>query len=180
AAIEKPLTLTARNMARLARELVGEPYGWGGLAGNRDCSALVRDLFVPFGLWLPRNSSDQAGAGKFIGFQNLAPAEKEALILRWGVPWRTLLWLPGHIMLYIGARDGKPLIFHNFWSVRARDAAGKRSKLIVGRAAITTLRPGGELFNLNVQGTDLLRGLGGMILVGESPENGKSVRGFKP
>lgn len=180
AAIEKPLPLTARNMARLARELVGEPYGWGGLGGNRDCSALVRDIFVPFGLWLPRNSSDQAGAWKFVSFQNLVPTEKEALILRRGVPWRTLLWTPGHIMLYIGARDGKPLIFHNFWSVKTRDAAGKRSKLIVGRAAITTLRPGGELLNLEVQGTDLLQGLRGMVLVGENPEEGMSVQEIKP
>lgn len=180
AAIEKPLPLTARNMARLARELVGEPYGWGGLGGNRDCSALVRDLFVPFGLWLPRNSSDQAGAGKFVSFQNLAPAEKETRILRQGVPWRTLVWTPGHIMLYIGNRDGKPLIFHNFWSIKTRDAAGKRAKLIVGRAAVTTLQPGGELLNLDVRGTNLLRGLGGMILLGENPENGDSAREIKP
>jgi len=83
-------------------------------------------------------------------------------------------------MLYIGARDGKPLIFHNFWSVKTRDAAGKRSKLIVGRAAITTLRPGGELLNLDVQGTDLLQGLRGMVLVGENPEEGMSVQEIKP
>ena len=86
--------------------------------------------------------------------------------------------MPIHI--YIGVRDGKPLIFHNFWSVRARDAAGKRSKLIVGRAAITTLRPGGELLNLDVQGTDLLPGLRGMVLVGENPENGRSIQEIKP
>jgi len=171
-AVDKPLPLTPQNMARLARELAGKPYGWGGLGGNRDCSALVRDLFVPFGLWLPRNSGDQAGAGKFISFRDLVPAQKEALILRQGVPWRTLLWMPGHVMLYIGVRNGKPLIFHNFWSVKTRDAAGKRGKLIVGRASVTTLHPGRELPDLDLPGADLLRGLGGMVLLGETPGNG--------
>jgi cell wall-associated NlpC family hydrolase len=179
-AVDKPLPLTPRNMARLARELAGEPYGWGGMGGNRDCSALVRDLFVPFGLWLPRNSGDQADAGKFINFRNLVPAEKEALLLRQGVPWRTLLWMPGHVMLYIGVRDGKPLIFHNFWSIRTRDAAGKKGKLIVGRASVTTLHPGRELPDLD-PGADLLRGLGGMVLLGETPDTGtESGRGIKP
>jgi hypothetical protein len=166
-AADKPLPFTPRNVARLAREMAGEPYGWGGLDGKRDCSALTRDLFAPFGLWLPRNSSEQAQAGKFTSFKNLSPAEKEARIVRDGVPWRTLLWTPGHIMLYIGVHQGKPLIFHNFWSVRTRDADGKRGKLVVGRAAVTTLNPGREL-RPDLPPTNY--GLEGMVFLGEPPD----------
>jgi hypothetical protein len=169
---DKPLKLTAGNVARLARELAGEPYGWGGLGGKRDCSSLTRDLFFPFGLTLPRNSGEQAGAGKFTSFKNLPPADKESLILRQGVPWRTLLWTPGHIMLYIGSHRGKPLIFHNFWSVKTRDSGGTRGKIIVGRASITTLHPGSELPNLDLPRGDVLHGLEGMTLLGEPPESG--------
>jgi hypothetical protein len=172
AAADKPLPLTAGNVARLAREMAGEPYGWGGLGGKRDCSSLTRDLFAPFGLAMPRNSGEQAGAGKFAGIKNLSPAEKESLIVRQGVPWRTLLWKPGHIMLYIGVHRGKPLIFHNFWSVKTRDQEGKRGELIVGRASVTTLRPGSELPNLDFPRADLLHGLEGMTLLGEPPESG--------
>ncbi len=134
--------------------------------GKRDCSSLIRDLFTPFGLWLPRNSREQAEAGRFISLKNLPSAEKEALIIRQGVPWRTLLWTPGHIMLYIGVHQGQPLIFHNFWSIKTRDAAGNKGRVIVGRAAVTTLQPGREL-----SGGDLPRAdVEGMTLLGEPPE----------
>jgi hypothetical protein len=168
AVADKPLPFTPRQVARLAREMAGEPYGWGGLDGKRDCSALTRDLFAAFGLWLPRNSSEQAQAGKVTSFANLSPAEKEARIVRDGAPWRTLLWTPGHIMLYIGIHQGKPLIFHNFWSVKTRDADGKRGKVIVGRAAVTTLNPGRELQRPDLPPTNY--GLEGMVFLGEPPD----------
>ena len=168
AAADKPLSLTPRHAAKLAAELIGEPYGWGGLDDKRDCSALIRDLFTPFGLWLPRNSKEQAEAGRFISLRGLPPAEKTALIVSRGVPWRTLLWTPGHIMLYIGVHQGQPLIFHSFWSVTTRDAAGNKGRVIVGRAAVTTLHPGREL-----SGGDLPRNdVEGMTLLGEPPESG--------
>ena len=179
AVADKPLPFTPGHVARLSRELAGEPYGWGGLGGKRDCSALIRDIFVPFGLWLPRNSSEQAVAGRFTSFRGLSPAEKEALIVREGAPWRTLLWTPGHIMLYIGVHQGKPLIFHNFWSIRTRDAHGKKGRVIVGRASVTTLRPGRELRNLDLQ-ADRLYGLEGMVFLGEPPSGNGTNPETKP
>ena len=180
AVAELPISFTPGRVARLAREIAGEPYGWGGLYGRRDCSALVRDIFTPFGIWLPRNSGDQAIAWKFISFRKLSPSKKEALILRRGVPWRTLLWTPGHIMLYIGSRNGKPLIFHNFWSVTTREPDGTRDKVIVGRAAVTTLYPGRELKKSGVSRNGLLDDLQGMTLIGEPPEDGLAPQGPKP
>jgi cell wall-associated NlpC family hydrolase len=170
AVANQPLPFTPRRVAQIAAELAGEPYGWGGLDGKRDCSATIRDLFIPFGFWLPRNSGDQARAGRFVSFRYLSPEQKEAQIVRQGVPWRTLLWTPGHIMLYIGLHEGRPLIFHNFWSVRTRDASGKGGRIIVGRAAVTTLHPGRERPDLDLPGADVLYGLGGMTLLAEWPE----------
>ncbi len=168
AAPDKPLPFTPRQVAQLAAGLAGHPYGWGGMNGKRDCSSLIRDLFTPFGIWLPRNSREQAEAGRFISLKNLPLAEKEALIVRQGVPWRTLLWTPGHIMLYIGVHQGQPLIFHSFWSVTTRDAAGNKGRVIVGRAAVTTLQPGRELS----PGAPARAGVEGMTLLGEPPESG--------
>jgi hypothetical protein len=176
AAADKPLSLTPRHVAELAAEVIGGPYGWGGLDGKRDCSALIRDLFTPFGLWLPRNSREQAEAGRFISLKGLPPAEKEALIIRQGVPWRTLLWMPGHIMLYIGVHQGRPLIFHSFWSVRTRGAAGEVSRIIVGRAAVTTLQPGREFSGRDIPRT----GVEGMTLLGEAPASGMTQSGTAP
>jgi hypothetical protein len=177
AAADWPLALTPIQMAKLARELAGEPYGWGGMGGKRDCSALTRDLFAPFGLWLPRNSGEQAGAGTFISLKNLPAADKEALIIQHGIPWRTLLWRPGHIMLYIGIHQGKPLIFHNFWSIKTRDAQGGLGRIIVGRAAVTALHPGRELPNLDLPRADILHGLDGLVILGLPPVNGATTPG---
>ncbi|MHB8091089.1 MAG: NlpC/P60 family N-terminal domain-containing protein [Syntrophales bacterium] len=167
AATEKPLPFTARNVARLAGELVGGKYGWGGFQGRRDCSATTRDLFAPFGILLPRNSIDQAGAGRFVSLLGLAPEKKEALITQQGVPWRTLLWTPGHIMLYIGTYRGKPMIFHNFWKVGTKGANGVKGRIIVGKTVITTLHPGRELPDRDLPDADILFGLQGMIFLGE-------------
>ena len=73
-AVTKPLRATQRNVAQLANDLLGQTYGWGGMYENRDCSAMVRDLFVPFGIWLPRNSTEQAKAGRFIPLKELGPS----------------------------------------------------------------------------------------------------------
>ena len=164
-AADKPMPLTAANMAGIANELMNEPYGWGGLNQKRDCSSTLMDLFAPFGIWLPRNSGHQAKmTGTFIDMQNLSPPEKEETILKQGIPYFTLLWLKGHIMLYIGRQDGQALVFHNFWSVKTRDAQGRLGKKIIGRSAITTLRPGKELRGGKDAG-DILPGILGMTLI---------------
>jgi len=143
AVASKPLPLTRINMAKVANELINEPYGWGGLYQNRDCSAMIMDLFAPFGIWLPRNSKHQAlEGGAFVDLKELSPKEKEKIILDEGIPYMTLLWVKGHIMLYMGSYNGEILVFHNFWSAQDRKTRRKSSKQIVGQAAVTTLQPG--------------------------------------
>jgi hypothetical protein len=162
----KPLKLTAMNMAGITNELVNEPYGWGGLHGNRDCSAMVRDIFAPFGIWLPRNSAQQAQqGGTFIDLSGLAPEEKEKAIVTQGIPYLTLLWRRGHIMLYIGAHQGEPLVFHNMWGISTKSLLGRKGKVIVGHAAITTLHPGRELLSYDLASADLTTNIIGMTLL---------------
>ncbi len=173
----KPMKLNAANMTRLTNELINEPYGWGGMYQNRDCSSMVRDLFSPFGLWLPRNSGDQAKkGGLFIDLANRSREEKESLIMKRGIPYLTLIWRPGHIMLYMGEHGGKPLVFHNLWSIRTRDLFGRKGKKVVGHAAITTLRPGKELRIIDLPGDDLLAHVSGMTLLIQPPETGAALK----
>lgn len=171
AATSKPLRLTAYTIANLANELINEPYGWGGLYQNRDCSAMIKDLFAPFGIWLPRHSADQAKeGGTFIDLQNLSPEEKEEMIMKQGVPYLTLIWRRGHIMLYVGNYEGKALIFHNLWGIRTKGFLGRESRKVVGHAAITTLNPGMEFRNDDSSENIYLSGILGMTLLG-SPKN---------
>jgi cell wall-associated NlpC family hydrolase len=163
---QKPLSFTYVNAVKIANELIDEPYGWGGLYGNRDCSAMTRDFFAPFGIWLPRHSSDQAKkSGIFIDLQDIDPEQKEKIILGQGIPYLSLLWRKGHIMLYIGEQDGRALIFHNVWGLRTRTCAGKETRKIIGKAVITTLRPGAELCGLDPQEGLLLKTIAGMTVL---------------
>ena len=166
AAASKPLRLTSSNIAKLANELINESYGWGGLYQNRDCSAMIKDLFAPFGLWLPRHSADQAKeGGTFIDLQKLSSQEKKLMILKQGIPYLTLVWRRGHIMLYIGSYQGNILVFHNLWGVRTKDFLGRETRKIVGHAAITTLHPGIEIHDGDKTETDYLNGILGMTLL---------------
>jgi cell wall-associated NlpC family hydrolase len=165
-AVAKPLRFTAGNVARLANEMLGQAYGWGGSYGNRDCSATLKDLFAPFGLMLPRNSAHQATAtGSFIALSDLSPAEKASTILQRGVPCFTLLWQKGHIMLYLGNHRGQPVVFHNFWGIKTRNLLGREGRKVVGQAVITTLHPGAELPDLDRPQGDFLHRLEGMTLL---------------
>lgn len=164
----KPVPLTMAQMARMGNELINEPYGWGGLYGNRDCSAMIRDLFAPFGIWLPRNSADQAQkGGAFVDLSALSNEEKEKKIILEGIPYLTLLWRKGHIVLYMGTYNGEPLVFHNFWGISTRTVLGRRGKLVVGHAAITTLHPGRELLNYDRAAADLTTNILGMTLLAQ-------------
>ncbi|HNQ64612.1 MAG TPA: NlpC/P60 family N-terminal domain-containing protein [Smithella sp.] len=161
----KPLPFTYANATRIANELIDEPYGWGGLYGNRDCSAMTRDFFAPFGIWLPRHSADQAKKiGIYIDLEAMEPQEKEKVILEQGIPYLSLLWRRGHIMLYIGERNGRALIFHNVWGLRITDARGEEGRKIIGKAVITTLHPGKELTNIDPDAL-LIKNLSAMTIL---------------
>ena len=147
-----PQPLTPGRVAELGDRMMGQSYGWGGMYGDRDCSSTLRDLFAPFGVWLPRNSSAQAGAGLKIDLRKLSPEDKERRILADGIPFLTLLQLPGHIGLYVGPHNGRPAFFHNIWGLRTEPSpatGGWPGRHVLGRAVVTSLRPGAELPDIN-------------------------------
>ncbi len=153
-----PFSATLENFADILNALMGQSYGWGGLYENRDCSALIQDVFAGFGIPLPRNSRDQADAGESISLEGLSGREKQGLIRTQGIPLQTLLYMPGHIMLYLGLDPASdhPVICHAMWGVTTRPPFSTRTgRLVVGRTVITTLEPGKEQFPL-VQPKDLL------------------------
>ena len=144
-AARKPLPLTAGRLAAIGNQFMGQPYGWGGMFGNRDCSSMLRDLFVPFGIWLPRNSAAQSRSWQTVSLEGLSPAAKIDKILTQGKPFATLLWLPGHITLYVGQQRGEPAIFHSVWGLRTQGDGKVSGRFILGRTMITSTQPGQEL-----------------------------------
>lgn len=152
----KPVPLTVENVARVGDSMMGQPYGWGGMYGQRDCSALMRDLFTPFGIWLPRNSRPQGQSGTRISLEGLTPDQKEVRVMEKGVPFFSLVSLPGHVGLYLGSypvpgEKGEtkevPVMFHNLWGLRTVSGYGenkRNGRAVIGKAVVTTLRPGAE------------------------------------
>ncbi|WP_461208949.1 SH3 domain-containing protein [Desulfocurvus sp. DL9XJH121] len=163
-----PLSPSPANFARLADALMGQPYGWGGMYGHRDCSALVMDIYAAFGLNLPRNSTKQSKSGDFVSFKGLADAAKAQLIADAARPWLTLIWKPGHIMVYLGLRDGEPVILHATWGLKTM-IRGREGRRLIGAVVVTSLAPGDELPELVRPDGVLLHKLGGMTFVAPAP-----------
>jgi cell wall-associated NlpC family hydrolase len=138
---KKPLPFNSKNVAIVAKEFYGEPYGWGGSYECRDCSATTRDFLAPFGIFLRRNSSKQAQDGTSTTYiKGLPKNAKKKKIIQKAEPFRSLLHVPGHIVLYLGQYKGEPVIMHTYWGIRKNNG----SKLITGRTIITTTEPGKE------------------------------------
>lgn len=144
---KKPLAFTPQNVAMLAKEFYGEPYGWGGGYECRDCSATTRDFLGVFGIFLERNSNKQAKEGKSISIAGLQKSLKKKKIINEAEPFRSLLYVPGHIVLYLGQYKGEPVIMHTYWGMRKNDG----SKLITGRTIITSTEPGKERADIREQ-----------------------------
>jgi hypothetical protein len=159
-----PLELTQWNVAVMINRMLGTPYGWGDSDGKRDCSGAVRDLFTPFGIWLPRNSAAQARAFPFSAFPDVTGEEKERRLVMEAEPFATLLRVPGHIMVYLGTFRGKPSVFHSLWGVRTLKA-GREGRHVLGAAVITTLRPGEGVEDFDTSRGDLADRLLGMTFI---------------
>ncbi|MFV8755720.1 NlpC/P60 family protein [Nannocystaceae bacterium ST9] len=98
-----PLPFTRRAVFERTFAQLGDPYGWGGRAGHRDCSSLLLDVFAQFDLSLGRNSAVQSQLGVHtIELAGQSDQAKRAAIRAAAERGVVLLYMPGHIMLYLG------------------------------------------------------------------------------
>ena len=131
-----PAKMNKESLDILNSAFLNEPYGWGGMFGHRDCSAMTKDFLAPFGIWLPRNSRAQFQHGSKIYLKGLTPKEKEEMITQFAIPFLSLIYLPGHIMLYGGELNNKPLVLHNTWGIKTKSHEGRH---IIGKTIFSDL-----------------------------------------
>lgn len=149
-----PMPMTPANVARLGNLMIGQKYGWGGMLNRRDCSSLTRDLMTPFGVWLPRNSQAQAKAGDQLSLSEYSGADaKERFVMKYGVPFASLVTLKGHVTFYVGTYKNRPILLHDLWGIRVDEGPGEDNRLIIGRVVVTSMKPGQELPNLHNNST---------------------------
>lgn len=156
---KKPIEFNNTNISNIINELLSEPYGWGEALNHRDCSALTKDYFAPFGINLKRNSYGQTLDYKYHDLSKFSNEKKKEFILKNAIPFLSLAYMKGHIMVYIGQKNNEPLFFHNVWGVKTKDFFGNDGRKVVGKAVITTLNMGEE-----VNGFDDERGLASRLL----------------
>ncbi len=162
-----PISAKTKYVAYIANEYLGQPYGWGGFMELHDCSSILMDLFANFAIWLPKYSGDQVYEGEYVDLKELSKQEKEKIIKERGKPFFTLLWKPGHIVLYIGHDKQNIYIFHTIWGLRTHTLLGKDGRAIIGKTVITSLNFGS---NNPVIKKTLLQGISGMVLIDDKPE----------
>lgn len=145
-----PLKLNDKNLKNQLQELFNKPYGWGGYDLERDCSLFLRDLFASFGIYLPRNSYSQSIYFKNYDISNLNNEKKQELINKFAKKYLTLLYMKGHIVLYVGNINHKNAIMHSIWGIKTKND----ERLLISKNVISSLTIGEK--NENVNKEDLL------------------------
>ncbi|MDR1941858.1 MAG: hypothetical protein LBQ47_06000, partial [Endomicrobium sp.] len=88
-------------------------------------------------------STGQIQTGIFAGsFESGEPEYIRAQrIIKNAVPGMTLLYFPGHIMLYVGHESQKPYIIHSIWGY-GEDTEKESKTYLINRVAITSMNIG--------------------------------------
>ncbi len=142
-ATKEILPFSGDNLTRATREVSKTNYGWGGMYEQRDCSSTLRDMFTPFGIWLPRNSYQQGRVGKIISLKDLDDEQKIKTIKENAIPFQTLLYKKGHVVLYVGTYEDEIVVFHNVWGIKTKQD-GIEGRIVIGKPIFSTLKIGKE------------------------------------
>lgn len=145
-----PMPLTQHNIATIMNAMIGVKYGWGGISNDSDCTLTTMNLFSTFGIWLPRNSISQITVRHAINLNHLSANEKINKITTRGIPFLTLLHIskPGHIMVYLGKKQGRVYIFQTIWGIDTDHIFGDGGRAILGGTVITPIDLGKRDFNV--------------------------------
>ena len=117
AANPMPLAASPKNLVGIINQLKNRPYGWGGNFFFNDCSQEMKSLFTPLGIWLPRNSAQQSRMGTPLNLANSSVDERIAILKEKGHGLMTIIYIGGHVMLYIGNKDGDAITYQNVWGM---------------------------------------------------------------
>jgi hypothetical protein len=138
------LPYTQKNIIKQAFKLLYTPYGWGDIYGYTDCSGFLRQLYLSFGIVLPRNSSAQMTLTKeplkLKSEDNCQ--ERDSKIIENAIPGITFLQFPGHIMLYLGEYNDKPYVIHAIWGYGGQFPEQYDKVFLINKVVVSTLMVG--------------------------------------
>ena len=142
------LPYTSNNIVRSAFKYYGMPYGWGGLKDSVDCSALVLNAYRTVGIYLPRNTDEQANTA---GIRNLMEGLDNAqrLSVVRDLKPGACLYMDGHVVMYIGQINGAPYSIHALGSHYVKGVRQREMQVVV--SDLTLQRSSGNSFLADLQ-----------------------------
>lgn len=136
------LPMTRRHIIEQAFKFLGERYGWGHDYNGRDCSGFVSEVYRSMGALLPRNTSDQARSpalDKTLFDAASTASQRQAAIAALDVG--DLIFIPGHVMMFLGRIDGRPYVIHDTNGGTLRMPDGSVRTLGLNGVVVTPLEP---------------------------------------
>jgi len=134
------LAFTPRNVIEQAFKFLGERYGWGHDYNGRDCTGFVSEVYKTVGVLMPRNSGQQ-GEGVYgvnIRFDENAPYEEKLAAIKKLEPG-DLIYIPGHVMMFLGLDGDVPYIIHDVHGYGHLDAEGEYYSGTLNGVSVTPL-----------------------------------------
>ncbi|VVC74949.1 hypothetical protein AQUSIP_02230 [Aquicella siphonis] len=139
-----PLAASPRHFAQIMRTMINRPYGWGSMYFYNDCSAELKSLFTPFGIWLPRHSSAQVTEGKMVDMSGVSPEQRLSYLMANGKKFLTLIYIGGHVILYIGSfsdpnsgnQNVMAMTYQNIWGLSPSPAT---RRAVIGESVVFPL-----------------------------------------
>lgn len=121
--VKMPYAATPHHFSQVLSNVVGRPYGWGGSYFYNDCSQELKVIYGVFGIWLPRHSSYQVHQGLLRDWSDKNIDERLQLLSQDSDHHRlmTVIYVGGHVMLYLGHIDGIPMTYQNIWGLSPPD-----------------------------------------------------------
>lgn len=134
------LEYTAQNVIAQGFKFLGERYGWGHDYNGRDCTGFVGEIYKTFGILMPRNSGQQ-GKGEYgTNFRfdkNSDVTSKLAMVENLQIG--DLIYIPGHVMLFLGKEKGQPIVIHDVKGLAYWTPEGDYYQGVLNAVSVTPL-----------------------------------------
>lgn len=136
------LPFTKANIIKQSFKFLGEQYGWGHDFNSRDCTGFIGEIHKTFGLLMPRNSKQQGidTYGENYRFDNNSEKDDKIIMFE-RLEIGDLLYISGHVMMFIGNDNKKPYVIHDTKGAGYLTPDGHFQRQIFNRVVITPILP---------------------------------------
>lgn len=135
------LGYTRANIIGQVFKLLGDRYGWGDSFDGTDCSGTILNVYKTVGLMLPRNAGEQERVpGIKYTFDRGSSTDDRSSLLSKAKPGAAI-YMPGHVMMYLGCVEGEHFMIHNFHQFGTKHGDVYRAVPVNEVAVTSTLLP---------------------------------------